>query len=418
MAAVTIERKLSKVFRTTWEQDFELTSTPARNLRYQGWEIMELDFGHNDHGFTISEDGACLLKVTHGTGYLAVEPQHSYTPPTCELFGRHQLNDFINACSEILYSAGLGVDVSQTYLDYGNPLDREMIAAVHALEPQIRSSWNQFWDRPGSISHPQIAAVKRAIHSATGDEVDIDPHLIKNPALITAALAYRSAAIGLRYLDALWMWQNRLAYLEYLDGEEIHSESEAEDRFYFYSRAYLETPRVQVIQAICSLKDWRTLFSVTGQIYPELIQTLEKIPTGMDARLLCHLAQWRLRRPIYEGLELTAVLHFARRHPAMPGDPVLAWGVDGKPYLMPSNYSAAFTSSLAPMGKLIENATASDIRRAMAIVSDSLGLSLDPDRSDAVALFINFLERFDVSGSRTLLDSALSCTEITKKEHR
>lgn len=376
---------------------------------------MKLDFTQEEQGFVISEGSNCLLKVTPAAGCLAVEPKHPHTPPTRELFNRCQFSDFFNACAEILYSAWLEVNVTLTFLDYENPLDREMSAAVHRLAPQIQSFWKQFWAGPGRIPNPQMAAVQAAVRSAAGEEIEPDPHLIHNPALIAAVLQHPPAAIALRHLQALSLLQQRAAYLQYLHGKKPDSDSEAENLFDWYSRAYLETPRVQGNRAARSLQDWRTLFSNEGQLYPELNQTLAQLPSSIEPKLLCHLAQWRLSRPITDRLELTAVLQFARRRPTLFGDAVLAWGTDGKPILLPADWPAAFQAAQAHLGRLIENACASELRQSMAVVSGCLGLNLDPGCSGAVAIFVNFFDGFDASGCKTLSEAAHSCAAMIRK---
>lgn len=192
--------------------------------------------------------------------------------------------------------------------------------------------------------NPVVHAVQRAVLAVSPSvpRLACDPAFFEEPYLARDVTQYRAAAIALARLeeDLFVPWCRRR-------GRSIHA-----------SPAALQG----------AMREWRGLFSVTGQPYRSLNRTLMNLPRDVPAELVAHLRTFPLERPLTDGTVLTAVLlHVSDRRAARRAD--VAEG----------------------QRKILERSTPGEIENAVAAIGAYTGRALSVGRVHDLGFAVRFL---------------------------
>jgi hypothetical protein len=138
--------------------------------------------------------------------------------------------------------------------------------------------------------------------------------------------------------------------------------------------------------ALSALADWPALFSVTGRPYRSLNRTLMNLPRVLPSDILCLLARVRLVRPVTHRVGLVALC--ARAQLTAP-----------RPTVIDDNQI-----------RILQHATADQIRRAIVRVGAHTRRTLNPRRAEDVSSAMRFLADFPElhgGGLQGLVDKAI-----------
>jgi hypothetical protein len=165
------------------------------------------------------------------------------------------------------------------------------------------------WKRLLAQADPSVVAVQRAVFAATFSAPSLlhDRALYHDPWVVRDIVTYRAAASAVALLAP-----REPAHLEDYPFDLPRTLDETE------LPAYLALRRSQLAQEteaaeppedalLERLRNWRNLFSPSGQAYPSLNKTLDRLPR-IPTRLLGQLNRVRLERPITRRLELLLLL--------------------------------------------------------------------------------------------------------------
>ncbi len=192
--------------------------------------------------------------------------------------------------------------------------------------------------------NPEAYDVQRAV-LAMSDSVPrlaCTPALYREPFLVRDITQYRAAASALVHLenDFLEPWCARRG------------------------RATDRSPE----GLLTAMREWRSLFSLTGRPYRSLNRTLMNLPRDVPAELLPHLRSFELERPLTDGLVLTAVLlHVSDRR------------------------AARLAETARSQRKILERASREEIVDAVATVAEFTDRQLDADRVQDLGFTVRFL---------------------------
>jgi hypothetical protein len=360
----------------------------------EGIKMLELSLELDDTHFIISGNGNRLLTVIPMPGYLRIESEHAYCPGYPRLCSKYEKHLYMDYLSYGIISAWKQQNLPEFIRGGDNPEADTMVKFVKMLFPQFETAWELLWKQAARSEAPIITSINAAIRTISGDIREIHPLVIEKPQLTADLLQYRAAAIALLYIGELSAMKNRDASIDldracYWDSE--YCDRRLNDMIFneYFSEFYQDGEEV-----IHLLENWRDLFANDGASYPVLVETLNQLPIGITPELLCYFPQWRLGRVITDRLELTTVLTYARSHPIDFNGAILAWDQDGFPYASHVDWPQWSQNNQEKIGRLIEAASASEIRQAMAIISKFSGFDLVPEMDDAVTLFVNFFDGY------------------------
>ena len=223
-------------------------------------------------------------------------------------------------------------------------LNREVLKAVHA-------SWKELLRKTA----PDVRRVQKSVFSATltGSDILWYPGLYAQHHLVEDICRYRAAAIATAYWRSLakWLMYRRDEY----SGNEVFS-----------------NPNFEQELRDCLLS-WQELFSCRGNTYGSLRRTLTNLPGGVPSRLVPHLANFYLRRPYTNRLELLLSLILVK---------VTRRFLEYQAGLAEAHYDVVF------------HAREEQIREAMARASAALGVSWSTRRVSDIQSFVGFLLEF------------------------
>jgi hypothetical protein len=213
--------------------------------------------------------------------------------------------------------------------------EREAWTITPALHEQL--------ERLRAMVDPQVLAVHRAMFDMlhTVPRVAQSEAFYREPFLARDVLTYRAAAVALAYLESD-LWENSRASAPHETAE----------------------PTLELL--VQAMHDWRGLYSPDGRPYRSLNRTLMNLPLEPPAKLLFHLREVRLARPITDALHLTTLLlHVA--HPA------------------------ANPEVNANQIEILQHASATEIRAAVAHVAACTRRTLAADREEDLRFVLRYL---------------------------
>lgn len=192
--------------------------------------------------------------------------------------------------------------------------------------------------------NPDAHSVQRAILavSTSVPRLAFNPVFFDEPFVARDVAQYRSAAIALAHLDGcllpFWCRQRGLPLQE---GNALR---------------------------LAAMREWRGLFSPTSHPYRSLNRTLMNLPPDVPADLVPHLRAFDLERPLTDGIVLMAVLLHVS---------------DARAARQPERVN--------PQRRILERASAEEIRRAVASIGHFTDRTLDAERVQDLGFSVRFL---------------------------
>jgi hypothetical protein len=225
------------------------------------------------------------------------------------------------------------------------------------------------WQRLVSQADPAVRAVQKAVFAATFSDAPLanEPALYKDRYLVQDVVRHPAAAIAVRNAWALSRDLPLARLYGSVQANELRKLARTLGVALHLGAALPEEPDAPT--QLERLRDWKSLFSVTGHTYRSLNRTLMHLPGRVPHRMVCNLRRVHLERPIDSRLELMAVVHYA----AIRAD------------------RAEGTERWADHTRLFHHARSPRIKEAMQRVALHLQQELDPGKAADVKQFVGFL---------------------------
>ncbi len=227
----------------------------------------------------------------------------------------------------------------------------------------------ELWLRLVARADPVVTAVQRAIFAATFGDAALaaEPALYRERFLVQDILHYPAAAIAVRNAWRLTRELPLARLYHSRAARELHALAGQLGLNLHLGASAAEEP--DVATQIERLKDWKALFSDTGQAYRSLNRTLMNLPGRVPHRLVCNLRRVHLERPLDNRLELLGVV----LHAAVRAD------------------RDELAVERADHTHLFMHARAGQLREAMRRVAEHLRQPLDARRAGDVRQLVGFL---------------------------
>lgn len=290
---------------------------------------------------------------------------------------RYGLFDYFPMTNHITAALNIG---------WQEPEDKEEKFSVEVLEwvrkragHAIKDRFHDYYKRTIAAierRRPEVVGVQRAIFAATfsAPEIVFDERVYERPYLAADVIRYRAAAAALANLATL--------------GRNLG-----------YRPELLDTDRTALLDRMDG-GDWRGLFSADGKGYRALNKTLDSLPGGVPATLLCGLAGVRLKEPVYRRAPLALACLYGQLAPLAGGQEFMTW----------------HNPEETPGAQALATAEDGRIKRAMAIVGRYTHRELSWRRTQDLRVFANFL--IDYPGASGHRGGIVSLAERAVRFHR
>ncbi len=262
-----------------------------------------------------------------------------------------------------LIMSGLGLRHKGGNPNEGPSLSTDKPRAARSLRAGLHAQW---WRLLKKVD-PTVLAVQRAIFAATSTGYDVvtQGDFYTDRRTVAAVLRYRAAAIAAGNLNLLVELQSLKHLGPFRRGDPtpfVASPHEDADV------ACLGLEGV-VFDPVECMRDWRALFSYSGETYRNLNQTLECLPRRVPGGWVCILTGTRLERPVFDGLELLLLIIY-------------------------STLSGSSHKRDVPNAHIFAWARRHEILEAMQMIGEYARSPLSPNRSLDVYTAAEFLEIF------------------------
>ena len=326
----------------------------------------------NKYDIDETQDGFVIGSVTvrlngKQTGFVV-----EYNAPYCNGNQRFGLAVYSSLRGAIAYGLAHTHDGHRAGRNWHRATQEERKQIAKAIEGPVRGQW----ERITGAADATVFAVQRSIYAATRTTapISLERCLYDHKYVVNDIIKYRAAAIAAVHLPQLarkrtfkllLATRERIAFER--EWQSLVSKAEEMGIELRIRKPYISSTRLLPTEKLTLMETWPSLFSPTGDHYRSLNRTLMNLPARIPHRLLCNLSDVRLKRPVFERLELILLLLYAQH---------VGERREGR-----NEHVFMFA------GK-------SQVEKAMQLVSEHTRNELKPSRSQDIGQLVSFLLDF------------------------